>query len=123
MGQVPDVLGRDARLPLCVLERVRLDFRPVGVEAAGRALDELAVLEAGGDDLAPQRVGKGYVAADIEAQPEVRPRRGRCPARVNGDEPGAAVDPPQEVVEEDRVGLARIAAPQEDEIRLLDLTV
>ena len=35
----------------------------------------------------------------------------------------AAVHPAQEMVEEDRVRLAGVAAPQDDEVRLLRLTV
>ena len=47
VGQLADGLGRDAGLALGVFERVRLDLGLVGVEVDGRALDELAVLEAG----------------------------------------------------------------------------
>jgi hypothetical protein len=75
------------------------------------------------DDLAGHRVGQGDVAADVEAEPQVGPLGRTGPTRVDRDQPGAPVDPLQEVVEEDRVGLAGVAAPQEDEIRLLDLTV
>jgi hypothetical protein len=38
-------------------------------------------------------------------------------------EPRAAMDALEQVVEEDRVRLAGIGAPEEDEIRLLDLPV
>jgi len=38
-------------------------------------------------------------------------------------ERGTAVDGLEQVVEEDRVSLAGIGAPEKDEIRLLDLTV
>ena len=46
VGQVADRIGRDARLALRVLERIRLDGRPIRVEALRRMLDEVAVLEA-----------------------------------------------------------------------------
>jgi hypothetical protein len=75
------------------------------------------------DDLAGHRVGQGDVAPDVEPEPQVGPFGRARPARVDRDQPGAAVDPAEQVVEEDRVGLAGVAAPQEDEIRLLDLTV
>ena len=114
---------RDAGLALGVGEGVRLDVRPVGLEARGGVVDERLVLEPGLDDLAGHRVGQGDVAADVEAEPQVGPFGGRRPARVDRDEPRPAVDALQQVVEEDRVGLAGVAAPQEDEIRLLDLTV
>ena len=73
VGQLADGLGRDAGLALGVLERVRLDLGLVGLEVDRRALDELAVLEAGRDDLARHRVGQRDVAADVEAEPAVRP--------------------------------------------------
>ncbi len=106
-----------------VLERVRLDVGPEGLEVGRRPLDELAVLQPGGDDLARHGVGQRDVRADIEPQPAVRPLGAGRPPRVDGVEPGAPIDPLQEVVEEDRVGLAGVPAPEEDEIRLLDLLV
>ena len=45
--ELADRLGRDAGLALGVLERVALDLGLVGLEVDRRALDELAVLEAG----------------------------------------------------------------------------
>ena len=73
VGQLADGLGRDAGLALGVLERVRLDLGLVGLEVVGRALDELAVLEARGDDLARDRVGQRDVGADVEPEPAVGP--------------------------------------------------
>ena len=73
VGELADGLGRDAGLALGVLERVRLDLRLVGLEVDRGALDELAVLEPGGDDLAGHRVGQRDVAADVETEPAVRP--------------------------------------------------
>jgi hypothetical protein len=75
------------------------------------------------DDLAGHRVGQGDIASDVEAEPQVGPFGGARPPGVDRDQPRAAVDALEEVVEEDRMGLAGVAAPQEDEIRLLDLTV
>ena len=63
VGQLADRVGRDAGLALGVLERVGLDLGLVGLEVARRPLDELLVLEAGGDDLAADRVGQGDVAS------------------------------------------------------------
>ena len=108
---------------LGVLERVRLDLRLVGVEVDRRALDELAVLEPGVDDLARHRVGQRDVAADVEAQPAVRPFRRRGPARVDRVQPGALANALEQVVEEDRMRLAGVAAPQDDQVRVLDLAV
>ena len=123
VGQLADGLGRDAGLALGVLERVRLDLGLVGVEVDGRALDELAVLEAGRDDLAGHRVGQGDVAADVEPEPAVGPFGGGRPARVDRVQARALADALEHVVEEDRMRLAGVAAPQDDQVRVLDLTV
>ena len=53
----------------------------------------------------------------------IGPFRRRRPARVDRVEPGAVADALEQVVEEDRVRLAGVAAPQDDQVRLFDLTV
>jgi hypothetical protein len=108
---------------LGVLEGVRLDRPAVALEVVGRPVDELVVGQTGVDDLAPDRVGEGDVAADVEAQPQVRPLGRARPAGVDRDQPGAVADPAQEVVEEDRMRLSGVAAPEQDQIGLLDLTI
>jgi len=123
VGELADQLGRDAGLTLGVLERVRLDLRPVGLEAGRRPVDEGAVLESGGDDLAPDRIRERDVRADVEPEPAVGPLGRARPARVDRVQPRAVVDAAQEVVEEDRVRLARVRTPQDDEVGLLDLPV
>jgi hypothetical protein len=123
VGELADGVGRDAGLALGVLEGVRLDLRLVGLESGGRALDELGVRQAGGDDLAPDGVGEGDVAADVEAKPRVRPLGRARPARVDRVEAGAVMDAAQQVMEEDRMRLPGIAAPEDDQVRLLDLTI
>jgi hypothetical protein len=123
MGELADPLRRHSRLALRVVERVRLDLRAVGVEPAGRALDEGAILQAGRDDLAPDGIRQGDVTADVDAQPGVGPCRAARPARIDRVEARATADAAQQVVEEDRVGLSRVRAPEDDEVRLLDLTV
>jgi hypothetical protein len=75
------------------------------------------------DDLAGDRVGQGDVAADVDAQPDVRPLGRARPARVDRVEAGAVADAAQEVVEEDRMGLSGIAAPENDQIGLLSLSI
>ncbi len=123
VGGLADELHGHAGLALGVLERVRLDVGLEGLEVGRRPLDELAVLQPGGDDLARHGVGQRDVRADVEPQPAVGPLGARRPARVDGVQARAPIDPLQEVVEEDRVGLAGVTAPEEDEIRLLDLLV
>jgi hypothetical protein len=75
------------------------------------------------DDLARHRIGQGDVAADVEAQPDVGPLGGARPARVDRVEPGAVPDAAQEVVEEDRMRLPGVAAPEDDQIGLLSLSI
>ncbi len=123
VGRLADRRRGDARLALRVLERVRLDGLAIRVEARRRPPDELVVREARVDDLAGHRVGEGDVRADVEAQPQVRPLRAGRPSRVDRDQPRTPMDPLQEVVEEDRMRLPGVAAPQEEEIRLLGLTI
>jgi hypothetical protein len=105
------------------LERVGLDALRVDVEALRGAVDEGAVVEAGLDDLARHCVGEPDVGADVESEPDVGPLRGRRAAAVNDVEARAVVDRVQHVMEEDGVVRARVGAPQEDDVRLLDLAV
>jgi len=123
VGQLADGLGRDAGLALGVLEGVRLDLVAIGLEVEGRSADELGVGEARVNDLPADRVGQGDVAADVEAQPYVGPLGGARPPRVDRVEPGAVPDAAQEVVEEDRMRLPGIAAPENDQIGLLSLSI
>ena len=121
--QLADGVGGDTGLALGVVERVGLDLRLVGLEVDRRAVDELAVLEPRRDDLAGDRVRERDVAADIEAEPAIRPLGAARPARVDRVETRAVVDALEQVVEEDRMRLAGVAAPQDDQVRVLDLTI
>jgi hypothetical protein len=123
VGHLADRLGRNAGLAFGVVEGVGLDLRLVGLVVAGRTLDERGVLEAVGDDLASDRVGEGDVTADIEPEPDVGPFGRARAARVDRVEAGAVSDAPEEVMEEDRMRLAGVAAPEDDQIGVLGLTV
>jgi hypothetical protein len=123
VGELADRIGRDSGLALGEFERVGLDLGLVGVEVARGALDERFVLEAGGDDLAADRIGQGDVAADVDAEPDIGPFGAARPARIDRVEPGAVADAAEEVVEEDRMRLAGVAAPEDDQIGVLDLTI
>src|SRR4029079_15544235 len=48
---------------------------------------------------------------------------GAGPAGVDGEQPRSVAEPPEQVMKEDRMRLPRVGAPQEDEVRLLDLLV
>ena len=123
MGEVADGVCGDAGLALRVLERVRLDLVPIGIEIEGRPFDELGVGQSRVDDFTPDGIRQRDVAADIKAEPDVGPLGRTGAARVDGIEPGAVPDAAQEVMEEDRMRLPGIAAPEDDQVRLLDLTI
>ena len=121
--RLADRLRRNAGQALPHLERVLLDARGVLVEPGRGVPDEAAVVQARVDDLARHGVGQGDVRPDVEAEPAVGPlRRGRAP-RIDDHQPGAVVHALQEVVEEDGMRLSGVRAPQENDVRLLDLAV
>jgi hypothetical protein len=117
--QFANQFGRDAGRPLGVLERVRLDAFLIHVKAGRRALDEVAVLQPGRDDLTTDRIGQRDVRADIQPEPAIGPLGRAGPARIDDVETRAVVDPLQDVVEVDRVRLTRVRPPQDDEIRVV----
>ena len=123
MRKFADRVGGDAGLTLGVREGVRLDLLAIGLEVEGRALDELGVGQSRVDDLPPDGVRQRDVAADIESQPRVRPFGGARPSWVNREQACSIADAAQEVMEEDRMRLSGIAAPENDQIGLLDLTI
>ena len=120
---LPDRAGGDARLPLGVGERVGLHGLAVRLEARRGVLDELPILEPGGDDLPGHGIGQRDVGTHVEAQPGVGPARGAGAPRVDRVEAGAVVDALEQVVEEDRVRLSRVRPPEQDDVRFLDLPV
>jgi hypothetical protein len=72
------------------------------------------MLQALSQDFPPDRVGQCNVGADVEAEPSVGPLRARRAARIDDVELGAVTYPPQDVVKEDRVRLARIRSPEQN---------
>jgi hypothetical protein len=117
-----DVRGNTGDL-FGVLERVRLDRPLVSLEPGRRALDEGPVLETVDDDLAADRVRQGNIRADVDPEPDVGPLRRARATRVDDVQARAVADAFEEVMEEDRMRLARIRAPEDDEIGVLDLLV
>ena len=81
VGGLADRLGRHAGLALAPLQRPLLDAGGVRLVAFGGAIDELAVVQPGMDDLAGDRVRERDVGADIDPEPACRPTgRSRCGA-------------------------------------------
>ena len=121
-GLANDV-GGDAGEPCPDVEGVRLDRGAIGVEAGGGVRDEADMMEAGVNDLARHRVGEGNVGADMESHPDVGPLGGGRAPGVDDVEPRPVPDPLEQVMEPDRVGFARIRAPEEHHIGLLDFLI
>ena len=123
VGELADRARGHAGLALGPFERAGLDRVAVGLEAARGAVDELPVREAGRDDLPPDRVRERDVRAHVETEPQVGPLGRARAARIDRDEARASADPPQDVVEEDRMRLPGIAAPEDDQVGLFRLTI
>ncbi len=123
MRHFPNTLARQGRDLLGVFEGVRLDRCFVCLEVRRRIIDERAILESRGEDLAADGVGECDVGARVETEPKVGPLRGRCAAGIDREELGSVSDTFQEVVKENRVGIAGVRAPKDDDIRLFDLLV
>ena len=71
----------------------------------------------------PTALARAMSLPTSRPEPDVGPLGDARPARVDRVQPGAVADAAEEVVEEDRMRLAGVAAPQDDQVRLLDLTV
>jgi hypothetical protein len=123
VGQLADRLRRNTGHPLALLEAPRLDRGLELLVAGGGVLDEGLVGQPSVDDLARDRVGQRDVGADVEPEPGVGPLRGAGPPRVDGVQPRPAMDSLEEVMEEDRMRVARVRSPQDQEIRFFDLLI
>ncbi len=75
------------------------------------------------EDAATDAVGECDVRAYVELEPTVRPLRSGGSARINDIQLCSPSDRLQDVVKEDRMRLAGIAPPEDDEVRLLNLAV
>ena len=76
-----------------------------------RATDEVAMFELAVEYFASQGVRNGDVCADVKPDPRVGPLRGRGPARVDDDELCTLAHAFENVVEKNRMRLARVASP------------
>ncbi len=123
MRHFPNTRARQGRDLLGVLEGVRLDRRRVGLEVRRRIVDERAILESRGQDLAADGVGECDVGAHVETEPEVGPLRGRRAPGIDREQLGSVSDTFEEVVKENRMGVAGVRAPEDDDIRLFDLPI
>ena len=124
--RVRDLLDRACRhtgVLLGALQWIGLDATGVVVVSGGGAMDELHVRKSAVDDLARHRVRQRDVAADVEAEPEVRKLGRRRAPRVHRDQARAAPNSLEDVVKEDGMRLARVRAPEDDEVGLLSLAI
>ena len=118
-----DHLRRDPGHLRAALERPVHHGGDVVLEAGRGELDERTMMQVVDDDLAGHRVGEGDVGPDVQAEPQVAPLGRLGASRVDHDQPHPVVDPLQDVVEEDRVGGARVRAPEQHEVGVLRLFV
>jgi len=119
MRELTDRVGGHTGHALCFFERPRLDGLAVRVVTGRRTRDELLVDQPGGDPLARDGVCERDVGADVEPEPQVGPLCRRGAARVDDEQLRATVHGLQQVVEEDRVRIARVRAPEDDQVRTL----
>jgi hypothetical protein len=108
VGGLANHFRGNARFALGALQRVLLDACSIGFESAGGMLNELLVGQARVNNLARHGVGQRNVAANVETQPRIRPLRGGRPARINHMEPRAVANALENVMEENRMRLARV---------------
>src|SRR5690606_210150 len=123
VGQFADRFGGHAGDALGDVERPRLDRAGELLVAGGGPVDEGGVLQPGVDDLAGDGVGERDVGADVEPEPQVGPPGGAGAARVDGVHLRAVADAFEDVLEEDRVGVAGRRSPHDDDVGLFDLPV
>ena len=75
------------------------------------------------EDFAADRVGERDIRSHVEAQPSIGPlRRARAP-RIDDVKLRAVAHRAQNVMEEDRMRLARVRAPEHDQVGVRDLLV
>lgn len=107
----------------CSVQCPCIDGGLVIVESDGCTFDELTIMQAGADDLAPDCIGKGDVGSNVETKPEIGERRGRAAPGIDDDEFRAVTDALEEMMKEDRVCITRVGTPQDDEVRFLSFLV
>ena len=121
--RVADGVARNPGFLLRVLERVFLHARAVLVEIRRRAPDEFLVRQPCVDDHAGHGVGERDVAADLETEPDVRPRRRAGATRIHNVQTRAGAHAFQDMMEENRMSIARVRAPEEDDVRLFHFLI
>ena len=120
---IPDDVAGDTRSVLGKLQRVLLDARAVSVEADGGTPDERLIRQPFVNDDPGHRIRERDVRPDAQAKPRVGPCRGRGAARVHDIERRARAHRLEHVMEENRVGVARVRAPEEDDVRFLHFLI
>src|SRR5215208_3296319 len=122
-GDLADIIGRDARDLLSVLQRVAGDLSFVLLEVFRGPLDELLVVEVFGDDHVSHRVRQGDVRAHVEAEPLVGFLYLIYLSRVHHDHLRAVLYAAAHVVVDDGVALHGVRSPADYEVGVLELLV
>ena len=136
---VQQIIARSARANACAVSRITSAGTPVsrspsasvnGSTEAAYASKPSVALSMNVRFASPAwMISRAIVFDSAMSEPTSSPsqRSAHCaerrPAWIDDEEPGAVVDALEQVVEEDRMRLARVRAPEEDHVRLLDLCV
>jgi len=123
VGEFGDLGGRYPSLRLGGVQGPLLDTSGELIEAGGGPLDEVAVVQPGVEDLAGDGVGQGDVGADVQGQPRVGEAGGRRAPRIDYEQLRAPALRLEDMVEEDRMGLSGVGAPQDDNVGVLDFPI
>src|SRR5690242_18930837 len=75
------------------------------------------------DNLPPHRVCQADVAAYVEPQPNVRPLRRTRPAWIDHVQLRAVANSLEHMMEKDRMRVACVGTPQQNDVRLFDFAV
>jgi len=96
----------------------------LGAVAGGRPAGLLPFVVHDGDDVDEAAAFDRVMhQMRVEPKPEIGPLGRRGPARIDRVQQRPAADAAQEVVEEDRVRLPGVAAPEHDQVGLFRLTI
>src|SRR5215831_11871059 len=123
VGGLANHFGGHASLAFGAVQWVFLDVSAVSLESARRMLDELLVGQVRMNNLSRHGVGQRNIASHIKAQPGVRPLRGACPAGIDHMEFRTVANPFQHMMEKNRMRLAGIRTPKENDVRLFDFAI
>src|SRR5450756_237769 len=118
---LPNESGGNTRQRRRQLERVELHRLRQLFEPLGPAIDELAVHQAGLDDIVDHTGKKRNVGAGYGLQVQVGDLGCLCDARVDDDQLRSRLPSGRDVLEQDRMRLKWVVSPDENTTRLVQI--